>query len=297
MEESAFLPLPEGMLIEQVHQTDSQLTVTVISTNIVPLREEDDWLEASQSLLLDQLGVEIAEIGGRVRTDNASPLRQIPSWDYFWILSHFTQLFGIPAFGYILPFLSRTLPLKAVLARVPSAVLYPSHVLFQCVLLHYLLAVWPAHELVLLEHLQHSLQDVFHYSKASGLLRRWKRALVEGNCWCLSAYREQPRVALQSLFTVCSLHIEQLHPLTITEHSVEHGVSVVNRLLEPDPQHPTEQECVVPRPWEDLASVISRVARNRGDEFADWVLRFHGAGTILPPAHHNQGVPCLSRRA
>ena len=32
MEESAFLPLPEGMLIEQVHQTDSQLTVTVIST-------------------------------------------------------------------------------------------------------------------------------------------------------------------------------------------------------------------------------------------------------------------------
>src|SRR5437870_2710886 len=32
MEESAFLPLPEGMLIEQVHQADSQLTVVVIST-------------------------------------------------------------------------------------------------------------------------------------------------------------------------------------------------------------------------------------------------------------------------
>src|SRR6266852_37044 len=32
MEESAFLPLPEGMLIDQVHQSESQLTVVVIST-------------------------------------------------------------------------------------------------------------------------------------------------------------------------------------------------------------------------------------------------------------------------
>ncbi|MFL5703203.1 MAG: TniQ family protein [Ktedonobacteraceae bacterium] len=261
-------------------------------TNIVPLLEEDDWLEASQSLLLGQLGVERAEIGGRVRTDTTSPLQQIPSWDYFWILSQFTQLFEVPAFGYILPFLSRTLPLQALLARVPSTVLHPSYLLFQLVLLHYLLAVWPAHVPVLLEQLQRALQDVFHYPEASGLLRRWKRALVERNCWCLSAYLEQPRVALQSLFTACSLHIEQLHPLTITEHSVEHGVNVVNRLLEPFPQRPTEQECVVPRPWEDLASVISRVARNRGDEFADWVLRFHdssyrlSADTIPVVTHH-----------
>jgi len=161
------------------------------------------------------------------------------------------------------------------------------------VLLHYLLAVWPAHVPVLLEHLQRALQDAFHYPEASGLLRRWKRALVEGNCWCLSAYREQSLVALQSLFTACSLHIEQLHPLTITEHSVEHGVSVVNRILEPDPQHPTEQDCVVPRPWEDLASVISRVARNRGDEFADWVLRFHDSSYRLSA----DTIPVVARRA
>jgi len=32
MEKSAFLPLPEGLLIDQVHQTDCQLTVIVIST-------------------------------------------------------------------------------------------------------------------------------------------------------------------------------------------------------------------------------------------------------------------------
>src|SRR6266536_2988152 len=32
MEESPFLPLPEGMLIDQVEQTDTKLTVTVIST-------------------------------------------------------------------------------------------------------------------------------------------------------------------------------------------------------------------------------------------------------------------------
>lgn len=32
MEGSPFLPLPEGMLIDQIEQTDSQLTVTVIST-------------------------------------------------------------------------------------------------------------------------------------------------------------------------------------------------------------------------------------------------------------------------
>jgi transposase len=32
MEKSPFLPLPEGLLIEQVHQTESQLTVIVIST-------------------------------------------------------------------------------------------------------------------------------------------------------------------------------------------------------------------------------------------------------------------------
>ena len=31
MEESPFLPLPEGLLIDQVEQTDAQLTVTVIS--------------------------------------------------------------------------------------------------------------------------------------------------------------------------------------------------------------------------------------------------------------------------
>jgi hypothetical protein len=34
MEKSAFLPLPERMLIDQVHQTDSQLSVIVISTII-----------------------------------------------------------------------------------------------------------------------------------------------------------------------------------------------------------------------------------------------------------------------
>src|SRR5712692_2071374 len=33
MEGSPFLPLPEGMLIDRVEQTDSQLTVTVISTS------------------------------------------------------------------------------------------------------------------------------------------------------------------------------------------------------------------------------------------------------------------------
>src|SRR5437588_1066094 len=32
MEKSPFLPLPEGLLIEQVHQSESQLTVIVIST-------------------------------------------------------------------------------------------------------------------------------------------------------------------------------------------------------------------------------------------------------------------------
>ncbi len=262
-------------------------------TGIVPLLDEDDWLEASQSLLLDQLGVEIAEIGGRVRTDNTSPLQEIPSWDYFWILVQFTQLFRTPAFGYILPFLNRTLPLQGVLARIPSTVLHPSYTLLECVLLHYLLAAWPTHLPVLLERIQCALQEVFHYPEASWLLRRWKRALVEGNCWCLAGYREQPQVALQSLFTACSLHIEQLHPLTITEHSVELGVSVVNRLLEPDPQHPTEQECVVPRPWEDLASVISRVARNRGDEFADWVLRFHDSSYRLSA----NNIPVVTRRA
>jgi hypothetical protein len=34
MEESAFLPLPEGVLIEQVHRTESQLTVIVVSTRV-----------------------------------------------------------------------------------------------------------------------------------------------------------------------------------------------------------------------------------------------------------------------
>ncbi len=33
MEESAFLPLPEGMSIDHVHQSESQLTVIVISTS------------------------------------------------------------------------------------------------------------------------------------------------------------------------------------------------------------------------------------------------------------------------
>lgn len=70
-------------------------------------------------------------------------------------------------------------------------------------------------------------------------------------------------------------------------------MSVVNRLLEPDPQHPTKQECVVPRPWEDLASIISRVARNRGDEFAGWVLRFHDSSYRLSV----NAIPVVNRRA
>jgi hypothetical protein len=40
MEESAFLPLPEGMSIDHVHQSESQLTVVVISTS--PLRPVRD---------------------------------------------------------------------------------------------------------------------------------------------------------------------------------------------------------------------------------------------------------------
>ena len=116
---------------------------------------------------------------------------------------------------------------------------------------------------------------------------------MEGNCCCLTGYREQPQVALQPFFTACS-RLEQLYPQTITEHSFERGIGrVLDRLLEPDPQHPTEQECVVPRPWEDLASVISRVARNREDVFADWILRFHDSSCRLSV----DTIPVVARRA
>jgi hypothetical protein len=43
MERSPFLPLPEGLLIEQVHQTESQLTVIVIGSPSLKTSFHTQW--------------------------------------------------------------------------------------------------------------------------------------------------------------------------------------------------------------------------------------------------------------
>ncbi len=119
-----------------------------------PQVEEEPWLQASHALLLGHLGVETSEAGIDTDSDGSTPLWLLDPWDFFWLFKEFTRIFDLDApREKVLPFLARTLSLQELIARA-SACRGISRGASSRVILHYLLAGWPAHFLAFLDRIR-----------------------------------------------------------------------------------------------------------------------------------------------
>ena len=158
------------------------------STVLSPQVEEEPWLLASHALLLGHLGVEPPEAGTDADSDSSTPLWLLDPWDFFWLFKEFIRIFDLDApREKILPFLTRTLSLQELVARA-SACRGVSRGASSRVILHYLLAAWPAHFPAFLDRVQRVIQEEYHYPAESALVLNWASAMVKGNYWCSRAY-------------------------------------------------------------------------------------------------------------
>jgi hypothetical protein len=118
----------------------------------VSVPEDVGWLTLSETILLDQLGIERSEQGEAFILDEFSLLQQFSTYDYCKLISQLSDLFlsGEPG-GALFSLLSRTLPLETIIAKRTE-----KHYL----LLHYVLAYWPTHFWIVLEQFQRALRMI-----------------------------------------------------------------------------------------------------------------------------------------
>jgi len=227
------------------------------STVLAPQVEEETWLRASHCQLLSHLGVEPAEAGTVI--GGPTPLWLLDSWDFFWLLRGFSSIFDFDtAGGKVLPFLTQTLALQELVARV-SACRGVSQGASSKVSLHYLLAAWPAHFLAFLDRVQRVIQEEYHYPAESSLVLNWASAMVKGNYWCTRAYDAETVPRMRQFFGTYTEYFDRFPAAEV----------VVQRQNEPlvlswHLQPVTAEHAVEPKPWESLSSVLRRVARKVG---------------------------------
>ena len=130
-------------------------------------------------------------------------------------------------------------------------------------ILHYLLASWPAHWWVFLERFQHAFQqDNLWRGSLYDISGPWEKLLEEGECWGQT----------------------DIFGERITSSEV---------LLARQLRSPKQEDLVSPLPWEDLTSVISRVARNMRYEDPTWLLISQDAPRLKI---YSLDVPVLRRQ-
>ncbi|MFL5661832.1 MAG: TniQ family protein [Ktedonobacteraceae bacterium] len=227
------------------------------STVLTPQVEEETWLRASHCLLLNHLGVEPAEAGTVI--GSPTPLWLLDSWDFFWLLREFTSIFDFDAArGKVLPFLTQTLSLQDLVARV-SACRGAPRAVGSKVSLHYLLAGWPAHFLAFLDRVQRIIQEEYHYPAESALVLNWASAMVKGNYWCSRTYNGDTVPCMRQFFGTYKEYFDRL-PAAEGVEQRQNEPLVLSWYLQPV----TAEHAVEPKPWESLSSVLRRVARNVG---------------------------------
>jgi hypothetical protein len=200
-------------------------------------------MAASHTLLLGHLGVEPAEAGTGDDSGGSTPLRSLDPWEFFWLLKEFTRIFALDAsHAKVLPFLTRAFSLKEILARASACRGTPGEAGSR-VILHYLLAGWPAHFLAFLGSIPRILQEEYHYPAESALLLNWDSdaGIIPHMRLFFGAYTE----CLERLLPAELVEQRQSEPPVLSWH------------LKPV----TKEHAVEPHSWESLSSVLRRVAR------------------------------------
>ncbi len=251
----------------------------------LPLAAQASWLRSTHHVFLTHLGIDTSEFGEPFPGDEPSPLQDLAPHEYFWIVTEFLEiLLSQPYRERLLPFLLRTLPVEDL---VPS----PSR--SSLLLLHYLLARWPLHFWILLERLQLALEeDDLWFHSAYAPAQEWEAQLNRGDIWYQGISKEQTMAFLRVFFKTLKDYFQQhRQPRQRSTPFGKRLAPVVSSVIQ-HPRSPRPDELVSPQPWEDLASVINRSARNMGSAQADWVL-------ISPEAPHRKvyslDIPLLRR--
>jgi len=254
---------------------------------VLPLAPEASWLRSTHRVFLTHLGIDASELGESSPADGPSPLQDLPPQEYFWMVTQFLELF------YTESYRERLLPL--LLHALPLEDLAPPHIQSALLLLHYLLAYWPVHFWVMLERLQQPLEEDplwLHSSYAPA--RQWETYLARGAVWDQGTSREQTMAFLHTFFDMAKDYFQRhRHPRQSDgspgKHIVPTPLAVASQL-----RPPTVEELVIPRPWEDLPSIIGRVARAMHVGHPDWLL----ISTDTPHRKvYSREIPLLHRLA
>lgn len=251
--------------------------------HILPLAPEVDWLLSTHIVFLTLLGVDASELGRSPANHEPSLLHDLSPYEYRWIVTKFSALFEDSLYRAKLPpFLLRALP---IVKLVPGAPQNPY------LILHYLLASWPVHWWVLLERFQHAFQqDHLWHGSLYDISGPWEELLAEGECWGQEVSKERTISLLHSFFDTVERYFQRdphSHKRTdIFGKRIASSEVLLTRQL----RSPGQEDLVSPRPWEDLASVISRVARNMRYEDPTWLLISQDAPRL------KMDVPVLRRQ-
>lgn len=241
------------------------------SHTVYSLHKEDAWLLDSQRLLLSQLGVAADERGAPHANEEQAFLRSLTSPDFFSLLRGFLRLFDMSR-GRVPSLLLRSLPLQSLLQQLAQQRQVHIEMVAPIVLSLYLLIAWPAHILAFLSLLPRVLQEEYHYTAESLLLHNWSVEMVRGNYWCPAAYRSGTVSLMQRFFDTYEHYFSDLLKAEVEDE--RQGGKIVNEqiVFRGDLQAVTPAHIVTPRPWESLASVMTRVARKMGYRRPEWVL-------------------------
>ena len=233
--------------------------------HILPLAPEADWLLSSHILFLTRFGVDASELGRSPANQEPSLLYDLSPYEYRWIVTKLSVLFEDSLYRAKLPpFLLRALP---VVTLAPGAPQNPY------LILHYLLVSWPVHWWVFLERFQHAFQlDTLWHGSLYDISGPWEKLLEEGVCWEQEVSKERTISLLHSFFDTVERYFQRdphSHKRTdIFGERITSSEVLLSRQL----RSPKREDLVSPLPWEDLTSVISRVARSMRYEDPTWLL-------------------------
>ena len=232
---------------------------------VLPLAPEASWLCSTHRVFLTHLGIDASEHGESSPADGLSPLQDLPPHEYFWMVTQFLELFYTGSYrGRLLPLLLHALPVEN---------LAPSHIESPLLLLHYLLAYWPVHFWVMLERLQQALEEDplwLHSSYAPA--RQWEAQMAREAVWHQGTSREQTMAFLHTFFDMAKNYFQRHRHSGQSDASIGKHIVLTPLKVAYQLQPPTQEEQMAPWPWEDLSSIIGRVARAMHYEHPDWVL-------------------------
>ena len=229
----------------------------------LPVPPEADWLMNTHLVFLTRLGVDASELGASPAADESSFPQNLSPQQYWWIAANFLDLLDNPLYRTrLLPFLLRALPVATLVPGVPQS---------PYLALHYLLASWPVHWWVFLERIHYAFPRVSGWrDRPDDPFRRWELQLERGDCWRQEIDKERTVALLGAFFGAVEPYLQQ-HPRS---HWGSSGVNVISTelLLARQVRSPSPGDLVEPYAWEDLASVVRRVAHNMRIGDPAWIL-------------------------